>query len=593
VIAQWMLYGLGVSALVALVAFALEHTLRLFRKPTRWVWLFSIIACTTIPIVAPVLRKALPAPSLAPPAVDIDLNVQALVGPDDGPLTLQTMPAPPAVQKSRWTSLTTYDTPLVIAWIGGTLFLLLMVARTAIGLAVQRRSWRSVKIHGDRVLVSEDIGPAVIGFAHMRVVLPEWALTMDESFRSLMLQHEREHVRAGDPRLLLLGAVCAAIFPWNVVLWWQLRRLRAAVEIDCDSRVLSKGRSIEQYGRLLILVGEHFSTRSPLTRAAFAEPSSLLARRIDAMCEGTPPQRSHRLVGSGLLAVGASVTVLAIQPPSMGDTYSRYAALVLETISAPVSPSDAAPTRGNLVNASTTISSPTRTGAELGRTKRLNAAPPSPIVIEATQRGQDRAAAHVDAIMSSIAQRMDPASLGSLGSLSAQTSVSNQSVGSIKPRSFVPQVKVDLPVENTGQPSAANTASEPPPVERSYALQSSNYKAPQVDQTREALHEYFPGVLTGENNDSVFVMIYGTDNKLRLVKSIISPTPGGVAKITWDDLVSAGLETPAPNSMGSLPARKSSKTGGFFSRIAGFEVTQYEPGVYGPRSISVVTVIVK
>ncbi|UUZ52386.1 hypothetical protein LP419_22985 [Massilia sp. H-1] len=44
---------------------------------------------------------------------------------------------------------------------------------------------------------------------------------------------------ARDPQLLGLALLVLVAMPWNLPMWWQLRRLRHAIEVDCDARVLA------------------------------------------------------------------------------------------------------------------------------------------------------------------------------------------------------------------------------------------------------------------------------------------------------------------------------------------------------------------
>src|SRR2546428_4222727 len=98
----------------------------------------------------------------------------------------------------------------------------------------------------------EQRGPAVAGLWPPRIVLPEWALRLGDRERRLMLAHEDQHVRAWDPWLLAAAMSLLVLAPWNPVLWWQVRRLRLAVEMGCDARVLAHDGGAPAYrGRLL------------------------------------------------------------------------------------------------------------------------------------------------------------------------------------------------------------------------------------------------------------------------------------------------------------------------------------------------------
>src|SRR5262249_51178877 len=142
-----------------------------------------------------------------------------------------------------------------------------------------QRQWRRVTVEGRDVLIAETVGPAVVGLWRPRVVIPSWALALTDDEKCLMLSHEEEHVRSRDP-WLLAGAMAALITaPWNPALWWLVRRLRHAVEMDCDSRVVRAGHGPLAYGELLLRVGES-RARLPIAALALGEPRSLLELRI-------------------------------------------------------------------------------------------------------------------------------------------------------------------------------------------------------------------------------------------------------------------------------------------------------------------------
>jgi hypothetical protein len=136
---------------------------------------------------------------------------------------------------------------------------------------------------------------------------------MDDRRRRLVMMHEQEHVRAGDNQLLGIATLVVMLMPWNAALWWQLRRLRQGVELDCDRRVLKRSPDAEGYGELLIEMGQRSATPA-LAFAAFAESSSFLDRRIRSIVP-SQPRRARLLVGS-FGAVALASTLLAWAPPS-------------------------------------------------------------------------------------------------------------------------------------------------------------------------------------------------------------------------------------------------------------------------------------
>src|SRR4029078_13651233 len=105
---------------------------------------------------------------------------------------------------------------------------------------------------GPAVYISEDSGPAVVGFLRPHIVVPRWLTKSSPDEQELVIAHERSHLGAYEPKLLTIAVSLLACMPWNPMLWWQLRRLRLAIEIDCDARVLSLGYSVAPDSETLI-----------------------------------------------------------------------------------------------------------------------------------------------------------------------------------------------------------------------------------------------------------------------------------------------------------------------------------------------------
>jgi TonB-dependent SusC/RagA subfamily outer membrane receptor len=207
--------------------------------------------------------------------------------------------------------------PLFAAWGAGSLALIAWPARSHRTLRRRRRAWREAVVDEvpPPVLVAPDVGPAVVGLAHARVVLPAWALDVDPQERALMLAHEREHVRALDPLLLAAATAAAALAPWSPALWWQLRRLRLAVEVDCDRRVLRRHPDVRAYGGLLLDVARRAHPEHPASRlaaAALASPATSLERRIRIM---TSRPRRTALQAAALSTAAVALTIAACEAP--------------------------------------------------------------------------------------------------------------------------------------------------------------------------------------------------------------------------------------------------------------------------------------
>ena len=147
-----------------------------------------------------------------------------------------------------------------------------------------RRRWERKQVDGTDVYVSRRFGPALVGIAAPRVVIPSWVLELPPNARATILRHEQEHARARDHLALLYAGLIAAVFPWSPAIWWMCRRLRAAVEMDCDQRVIAGGIGPADYGAVLLHAGSRSHGRWGLA-PAMSQPKSLLERRLRTMSE--------------------------------------------------------------------------------------------------------------------------------------------------------------------------------------------------------------------------------------------------------------------------------------------------------------------
>jgi TonB family protein len=205
------------------------------------------------------------------------------------------------------------------------------ICRSALALRSERRSWGSGIVGGVPVSISKGTGPAAAGIWRPEIIVPAWVLSGSEVDQRLLVEHELEHHRAGDPLLLLASRVAVALMPWNLPLRFQLQRLRAAVEIDCDARVLRQsGRSARRYGILLIETAR-LSGR-PSEVLSFATPT-VLERRLRVLTGERPKLSSTYRIGAFALLLGAPVLLASIPapPPPSADVVRSAVAIWLES----------------------------------------------------------------------------------------------------------------------------------------------------------------------------------------------------------------------------------------------------------------------
>ena len=316
----WMLYATLLGALITASALALEHLVALWLWPRRIVWLVALAAAVTVPVSAALWHSAERAapPRRATRIVTTDLPVfhtnaatYARSAPSGAPMT-----APlDRIRDRAVTALkpsAAWNRYVVMGWAATSGAALALLFLGVWRLRRRRRTWRATAIDGRRVFVAKDVGPAVVGALHPAIVVPEWALSLASGDRALMLRHESEHVAAGDTRLLLIAGVSLVLFPWNAVLWIVATRLRLAIEIDCDARVLRALNRPRDYGRLLLAVGARSGVSLPYA-TALVEHRGSLERRILAMT--TSPSKHPVLAALPLAAVAGTAVTLAAQAP--------------------------------------------------------------------------------------------------------------------------------------------------------------------------------------------------------------------------------------------------------------------------------------
>jgi beta-lactamase regulating signal transducer with metallopeptidase domain len=310
--AAWMMYLLFVGALIALAAKVLATAMRTIGRPTRWIWAGALASVPVLALAAP--RQAVDRVQLAP-AVASRVAVAAVI--DHAPVDpLTRLRGSYEILGDRATAVMSslaerVPRPVVITlvavWVVGSAMLLILFVTVNVRIARARRRWPLSNACGTAVRVAPSSGPAVLGLLRAEIVVPRSLLERSAEEQRLILAHEREHVRARD-HLLLAGAWLVAIaLPWHPTVWALINRLRLAIELDCDARVLRAGESAKTYGALLIDVAAHHGGIR-IGALALADGPSHLERRILAM---NAPRKRHALAYGALLSGLGGLLVLA------------------------------------------------------------------------------------------------------------------------------------------------------------------------------------------------------------------------------------------------------------------------------------------
>lgn len=314
-------YVTVVGALLAVAALALEQAAAWMRLPRRWPWaaaLVSTLALTCwLPWRAPAAPSDFAVTSVDGPIASVTTNI--------GRWWIATLSAGPASTSSS------ADRLALAAWAVASISLLAIYTAGIVSLHRRRARWPAAAIGTHRVFVSDDVGPAVVGVWSTAIVVPEWALALEPTHLTLLLRHERAHQTARDSMLVHLGELALAAVPWHPAAWWMRARLRAAIEIDCDARVLKpnahaaapSAADLDAYGTLLLTVASRRRIRSIRLVPALIERPSVLERRILAMQPIAHRFFRSRFAAASLIAAGLATTAVLLPVPALHAQYDK------------------------------------------------------------------------------------------------------------------------------------------------------------------------------------------------------------------------------------------------------------------------------
>jgi len=306
----WMVYVVTVSTFLCGAAFAAEYQARLRRTTTRWIWMVVIVASLLLPTVIASVSVQL--------AGIFDLSVSPKVVAIREVTTTRLSPASwLAADTVLQATVRNWDPILRYAWLSVSGLMLAALIGSGVLLFRRIRTWHLETIAGTQVYVAENVGPAVVGLLRSRIVVPRWLLTAPEAQQAAVIAHEQSHLEAGDPQMLTIALGLLVLMPWNLPLWWQLRRLRRAIEVDCDIRVLRRGVDRKSYGETLLDVGSRQSGYIGSV-AAMSESRSFLEQRIKLIMSTST--KRWQLLGAalGLLSLGLFAVAAEVSPPNTG-----------------------------------------------------------------------------------------------------------------------------------------------------------------------------------------------------------------------------------------------------------------------------------
>ena len=269
-----IVYVIAISMCLGGIGLLVEHALPA-TWARRWIWLGVIVLSVVIPPVYRLKHKAEVHGASLVHASSYDTLVGQLLG-----LSIWLFAALAVAQALR------------VSW---------LIRRSRRGPAV---------IDGVLSVITDSIGPATVGVLNARVVIPRWVLALPPVQRRYVLRHEEEHRNSRDTLLLLVASLAAVLGPWNLPIWWHLRRLRLAVEVDCDRRVVTALGDGRAYGEMLLRVAEA-ANRGPRLQPALLG-MGMLERRITELV--APSSRTLAMRGLAAAAAAALLYVVLMLP---------------------------------------------------------------------------------------------------------------------------------------------------------------------------------------------------------------------------------------------------------------------------------------
>ncbi len=334
----WLITATLISFSLAGLALLLERVLRGL-VPARLLWAGAMAVALALTLTQPLRRSPLTAASAAGVALPLRLEPTP-VAPSPFERALNTLRAAATTLPSAFSSTGSAvaqqlrdglarTSPLVQGTVQGGLLLAWPLASSLLAVllfASYRRQRRLLAnapmalVNAQPVRLSGDFGPAVVGLRRPDIVLPEWLLSRSTREQQLVVAHERSHVEAGDHVLLLAANVAVVLMPWNAALWFMTSRLRLAIELDCDARVLAQLAAPREYGQLLIELSAALQPARRLHAVpAFSYRASHLERRLHTMTARPVRFRQARRITGILMATATLAVACKAELPTATD----------------------------------------------------------------------------------------------------------------------------------------------------------------------------------------------------------------------------------------------------------------------------------
>ncbi|HUB91378.1 MAG TPA: M56 family metallopeptidase [Dyella sp.] len=305
----WMMYAVLVTLVLSVAALAAERAAKVRRAATRWSWLTMMAGSLVLPTVIATASIRLPQ-ALEHGRTSTSIALRNTTSIPMPPILLDLEEAQP------YETTVHIDTLIRGSWVAASALMFLSLILGSVLLHRRKRRWREAQVCSTRVLIAPDAGPAVVGLMRSRIVVPAWLLQASEEQQQCAIAHERSHLDARDPQIVALALLLLTLMPWNLLLWWQFHRLRRAMEVDCDARVLSGGHDVGAYCETLIQVGQRQSSRLGVV-PAMSDSVSFLELRIRHMLRKPKKWTGASVAVLVCITLGMAAFATQVTPPDI------------------------------------------------------------------------------------------------------------------------------------------------------------------------------------------------------------------------------------------------------------------------------------
>ncbi|MFZ0033087.1 MAG: M56 family metallopeptidase [Candidatus Cybelea sp.] len=222
---------------------------------------------------------------------------------------------------------------ILVAWLVGVAINLARLVVSFVRVERIRRNARPLAGSDPDVFVSDDVAvPIVAGIVAPAIVIPavlRSELTPPDLAR--IVDHERAHIRRGDPLLNLIQRAIEALLFFNPWVRIAGKRLSEEREAACDDWVVEKNGNADRYAACLAALAQARYVGKPplLTPSAFRSRHSLVSRIERLGSSGARGLNVNRYAFGGIIVIFIVTTlVLQIFAPALAlsaDAQSSFA----------------------------------------------------------------------------------------------------------------------------------------------------------------------------------------------------------------------------------------------------------------------------